>query len=80
MIRPDGTAPPVEPMRPGEPPLAILVDYDGTVALTDVSDKVMAEHVPAIRESEAAAFSFLLRVLAVCLVIALVSIVLEAVL
>jgi HAD superfamily phosphoserine phosphatase-like hydrolase len=41
---------------PGEPPLAILVDYDGTIALTDVSDTVMAEHVPAIWESEAAAY------------------------
>jgi 2-hydroxy-3-keto-5-methylthiopentenyl-1-phosphate phosphatase len=36
--------------------LAILVDYDGTIALTDVSDTVMAEHVPAIWESEAAAY------------------------
>ena len=52
----DGTAPPVQPLRPGEPPLAILVDYDGTIALTDVSDTVMAEHVPAIWESEAAAY------------------------
>ena len=43
---PDGTAPPIRPLRPGEPPLAILVDYDGTIALTDVSDTVMAEHVP----------------------------------
>jgi 2-hydroxy-3-keto-5-methylthiopentenyl-1-phosphate phosphatase len=56
VIREDGTAQPVEPMRPGEPPLAILVDYDGTVALTDVSDTVMAEHVPAIWESQAAAY------------------------
>jgi 2-hydroxy-3-keto-5-methylthiopentenyl-1-phosphate phosphatase len=52
----DGAAPPVKPLRPGEPPLAILVDYDGTIALTDVSDTVMAEHVPAIWESEAAAY------------------------
>ncbi len=52
----DGTAAPVQPMLPGEPPLAILVDYDGTIALTDVSDTVMAEHVPAIWESEAAAY------------------------
>jgi 2-hydroxy-3-keto-5-methylthiopentenyl-1-phosphate phosphatase len=56
MITPEGTAPPVEPLRPGEPPIAILVDYDGTIALTDVSDTVMAEHVPAIWESEAAAY------------------------
>ena len=38
--------PPVEPLAPGAAPLAILVDYDGTIALTDVSDTVMAEHVP----------------------------------
>ena len=53
---PDGSAPPVVPLRPDEPPIAILVDYDGTIALTDVSDSVMAEHVPAIWESEAAAY------------------------
>jgi 2,3-diketo-5-methylthio-1-phosphopentane phosphatase len=41
-----GAAPPASPLEPGAPPLAILVDYDGTVALTDVSDTVMAEHVP----------------------------------
>ncbi len=51
-----GAAPPVRALGPGEPPLAILVDYDGTIALTDVSDTVMAEHVPAIWESEAAAY------------------------
>ena len=51
-----GAAPPVPPLLPGEPPLAILVDYDGTVALTDVSDTVMAEHVPGIWETEVAAY------------------------
>jgi HAD superfamily phosphoserine phosphatase-like hydrolase len=51
-----GAAPPVPPLDPGGPPLAILVDYDGTIALTDVSDTVMAEHVPAIWEQEAAAY------------------------
>jgi len=51
-----GAAPPVPPLLPGEPPLAILVDYDGTVALTDVSDTVMAEHVPGIWEAEVAAY------------------------
>lgn len=55
---PDGAAPPVPPLLPGEPPLAILVDYDGTIALTDVSDTVMAEHVPHTVdwESEVAAY------------------------
>jgi 2-hydroxy-3-keto-5-methylthiopentenyl-1-phosphate phosphatase len=53
---PDGSAPPIRRLRPGEPPIAILVDYDGTIALTDVSDTVMAEHVPGIWEAEAAAY------------------------
>ena len=55
---PDGEAPPVPPLLPGEPPLAILVDYDGTVALTDVSDTVMAEHVSRAEtwETEVAAY------------------------
>src|SRR4029078_11310320 len=53
---PDGTAPPGPPLLPGELPLAILVDYDGTIALTDVSDTVMAEHVPGIWEDEVAAY------------------------
>ena len=52
----DGVAPPVPSLRPGEPPLAILVDYDGTIALSDVSDTILAEHAPAIWESEAAAY------------------------
>ena len=58
MIGPDGVAPPVPSLLPGEPPLAILVDYDGTIALTDVSDTVMAEHVPRTIdwESEVAAY------------------------
>jgi len=51
---PDGLAPPVPTLLPGEPPLAILVDYDGTIALTDVSDAVMAEHVPGLWETEVA--------------------------
>jgi 2,3-diketo-5-methylthio-1-phosphopentane phosphatase len=41
---------------PGEPPLAILVDYDGTVALTDVSDSVMAEFVTGEWEELAARY------------------------
>ncbi len=54
--RNDGAAPPIPPLEPGEPPLAILVDYDGTIALTDVSDTIMAEHVPGLWESEVAAY------------------------
>lgn len=51
-----GAAPPVEPLVPGDVPLAILVDYDGTIALTDVSDTVMAEHVPGAWEEIAARY------------------------
>lgn len=56
VIAPDGVAPPVPPLLPGEPPLAILVDYDGTIALTDVSDTVMAEHMRGPWEAEVAAY------------------------
>ncbi len=51
-----GAAPPVEPFVPGAVPLAILVDYDGTIALTDVSDTVTAEHVPGAWEELAARY------------------------
>lgn len=40
-----GPAPAIAPPGEGHPPLAILVDFDGTIALTDVSDTVMAEFV-----------------------------------
>lgn len=51
-----GAAPLVPPLLPGELPLAILIDYDGTIALTDVSDTVMAEYVSGDWEAEAAAY------------------------
>jgi 2-hydroxy-3-keto-5-methylthiopentenyl-1-phosphate phosphatase len=35
------------PLGDGDIPLSILVDYDGTVALTDVSDTIMDEYVDA---------------------------------
>ena len=47
-------APPVAPPEPGEVPLSILVDYDGTIALTDVSDTLMAAFVSAEWEARAA--------------------------
>jgi 2-hydroxy-3-keto-5-methylthiopentenyl-1-phosphate phosphatase len=34
-------APPIPTLRPGQPPLALLIDYDGTISLTDVSDKIL---------------------------------------
>jgi 2,3-diketo-5-methylthio-1-phosphopentane phosphatase len=50
------TQPPIPPLRAGEPPLAILIDYDGTIALTDVTDQVMARHVPGVWEEAAALY------------------------
>jgi hypothetical protein len=55
-FEPIEAAPPVAPLEPGAPPLAILVDYDGTIALNDVSDQIMAEHVPGDWEAEAAKY------------------------
>ena len=49
-------APPPPALRPGDPPLAILVDYDGTVARTDVSDALMAEFVTEEWEARAAEY------------------------
>jgi HAD superfamily phosphoserine phosphatase-like hydrolase len=49
-------AAPVKPLQPGAAPLAILLDYDGTVAMTDVGDTVMAEHVTAEWEPIVAAY------------------------
>jgi 2-hydroxy-3-keto-5-methylthiopentenyl-1-phosphate phosphatase len=48
--------PPIPPLGRDDPPLVILVDYDGTIALTDVSDTVMAEYVSGGWEAEAAAY------------------------
>ncbi len=56
MTRPADSAPPIRTLATGDVPLAILVDYDGTVALTDVSDTVMAEHMPGGWEAEVAAY------------------------
>jgi 2-hydroxy-3-keto-5-methylthiopentenyl-1-phosphate phosphatase len=55
-FEPIEAAPPVAPLEPGAPLLAILVDYDGTIALNDVSDQIMAEHVPGDWEAEAAKY------------------------
>jgi 2-hydroxy-3-keto-5-methylthiopentenyl-1-phosphate phosphatase len=38
--------PVIPPLRPGDVPLSILVDYDGTIALTDVTDVLIAEFLP----------------------------------
>jgi 2-hydroxy-3-keto-5-methylthiopentenyl-1-phosphate phosphatase len=51
-----GLAPAPQPPRPGDVPIAVLVDYDGTIARTDVSDTLMAEFVTEEWESKAAAY------------------------
>jgi 2-hydroxy-3-keto-5-methylthiopentenyl-1-phosphate phosphatase len=49
--------PPSPPLAvSGEPPLAILIDYDGTISLTDVTDMVMVEHVPGVWEEASALY------------------------
>lgn len=47
---------PVPPLLPGQPPIAILVDYDGTIARTDVSDSLLAEFVTADWEAHVAEY------------------------
>lgn len=54
--RPIEAAAPPPPLRPGDLPIAILVDYDGTIARTDVSDALMAEFVTEEWEARAAEY------------------------
>jgi len=53
---PTDVAPPVPALRDGQPPLSILIDYDGTISLTDVTDVVMAEHLSGDWEESAALY------------------------
>jgi 2,3-diketo-5-methylthio-1-phosphopentane phosphatase len=46
----------VAPLVAGAVPLAVLVDYDGTIALTDVGDTIMAEFVPGAWEEMSAVY------------------------
>ncbi|HWP62102.1 MAG TPA: HAD-IB family phosphatase [Candidatus Binatia bacterium] len=54
--RATAAVPDPEPPRPGELPLALLVDYDGTIATTDVGDVLMAAFIPGAWEAAAAAY------------------------
>ena len=47
----------VPPLRDGQPPLAILVDYDGTIALTDVADAILVRYLGERLERDNAAYS-----------------------
>jgi 2-hydroxy-3-keto-5-methylthiopentenyl-1-phosphate phosphatase len=49
-------APPVPVVPEGAPPLSILVDYDGTISLTDVSEVILAEHVAGSWEEAEASY------------------------
>jgi 2-hydroxy-3-keto-5-methylthiopentenyl-1-phosphate phosphatase len=49
-------APPIPPVAAGSPPLAILVDYDGTVSLTDVTEQILAQHVAGVWEEAEASY------------------------
>ncbi|MEO5965930.1 MAG: haloacid dehalogenase-like hydrolase [Candidatus Limnocylindrales bacterium] len=53
---PPGPPVPVPPLLPGQPAIALLVDYDGTIANVDVSDLLMAEFVTADWETHVAAY------------------------
>jgi 2,3-diketo-5-methylthio-1-phosphopentane phosphatase len=53
---PTDVAPPVPSLRDGELPLSILIDYDGTISLTDVTDVVMAEFLSGDWEESAALY------------------------
>ena len=55
-MRGDALTAAIPPLRPDQPPLAILVDYDGTIALTDVSDTIMAEFATGEWEEMAARY------------------------
>ncbi|MGH2475608.1 MAG: haloacid dehalogenase-like hydrolase, partial [Candidatus Limnocylindrales bacterium] len=48
--------PPIPPVGPGDVPMSILIDYDGTISLTDVTDIVMVEHAPDIWEEATARY------------------------
>jgi 2,3-diketo-5-methylthio-1-phosphopentane phosphatase len=38
------------------PPLSILVDYDGTISLTDVTEQILAQHVAGVWEDAEASY------------------------
>ena len=50
----DAVAPVVPPLADGQPPMSILIDYDGTISLTDVTEQILAEHVPGVWEDQEA--------------------------
>jgi 2-hydroxy-3-keto-5-methylthiopentenyl-1-phosphate phosphatase len=53
--RPNGSLP-VPPLLPGQPPIALLVDYDGTIATVDVADQIILRFLPGSFESDNAEY------------------------
>ena len=53
MATPITTAEPAAPLAAGAAPIAILVDYDGTIAINDVSDQILVHHVPGSWDDDA---------------------------
>jgi 2-hydroxy-3-keto-5-methylthiopentenyl-1-phosphate phosphatase len=49
-------APQVPPLVEGAPPLSILIDYDGTISLTDVSEQLLAQYVEGVWEEAEASY------------------------
>jgi len=48
---------PVPALLPGQPPLALLVDYDGTIATADVAEVIVERFAPDIFASDNAEYS-----------------------
>jgi 2-hydroxy-3-keto-5-methylthiopentenyl-1-phosphate phosphatase len=48
---------PVPPLLPGQPPIALLIDYDGTIASVDVADQIIMAFLPGSFESDNEAYS-----------------------
>jgi 2-hydroxy-3-keto-5-methylthiopentenyl-1-phosphate phosphatase len=56
-VAPAALSAPVPPLQPGQPPLAILVDYDGTIAKTDVADQILLKFIGEQYSRDDAAYS-----------------------
>jgi HAD superfamily phosphoserine phosphatase-like hydrolase len=51
------TAAPIPSLLPGQPPLAVLIDYDGTISQVDVSDKILYSFLGQSYAQEDAAYT-----------------------
>jgi HAD superfamily phosphoserine phosphatase-like hydrolase len=49
-------APSIPALAPGQPPLAILVDYDGTIAQTDIAHKILCRFIGQRYAADEAAY------------------------